>query len=81
MGQLFDANKLSSELLITQFYGFIEDLPIKLAVLCNLWKISDDISNRASRILSASSTTKNDGGVARVLSCLERVVQTIEGGK
>lgn len=78
---MFDANKLSSELLITQFDGFIEDLPLKLAVLCNLWKISDDISNRAARILSASSATKNDGGVARVLSCMERIVKTIEGGE
>jgi len=78
---MFDANKLSSELLITMFDGFIDDLPTKLAVLCNIWKISDDISNRASRILSDSSTTKNDGGVARVLSCMERIVKTIEGGE
>ena len=77
---MFDANKLSSELMIKMFYGFLEDLPLKLSVLCNIWKISDDVSNRASRILSASST-KSDGGVARVLLCLRRVVQTIEGGE
>lgn len=78
---MFDVNKLSSELLIKMFDGFIDDLPAKLAVICNIWKISDDVSNRALRILSASSTTKNDGGVARVLSCIERIVKTIEGGE
>ena len=84
----FDASKLTPVLLIKLFDSFIADLPSKLAVLCHLLNISDDVSNRASRILSAVSalTKENDGecskyGKGRKLShCLEEIIQLINGG-
>ena len=83
----FEASDLTPALLIKLFDSFIVDLPSKLAVLCHLLNISDDVSNRASRILSAvsASTKENDGGYSKcykgqVLPCLEEVIQSINGG-
>jgi hypothetical protein len=81
----FDAINLTPKLLLGLFDAFITGLPIKLAMLCGLWKMSDDVSNRASRILSASLGEKGSGNLTRhskdrALSCLRDIVQTIDGG-
>jgi hypothetical protein len=81
----FDAaSNLTPALLIKLFDSFIADLPLKLAVLCHLLNISDGVSNRASRILSAVSSSTNDGECSkchsRLLPCLEEMIQLINGG-
>ena len=73
---------------IMKFFDMcIADLPGKLAVLCNLWKISKDVSNKASRVLSACA--QNDemdnekSGVRRkrAMICLKNLVQLLNGGE
>ncbi|KAL3810916.1 hypothetical protein ACHAXA_008766 [Cyclostephanos tholiformis] len=83
---MFDAINLTSKHLVAIFDAFIHDLPSKLAVLCGIWKISDNVSNRASRILNASLSENGrcDSSNRRqdfVLSCLRDIVQLIEGGE
>jgi hypothetical protein len=82
----FDAINLTPMLLFGLFDAFISDLPSKLAVLCELWKISDEVSNRASRILCASLRETGRSGFTnprkdRTLSCLRDIIQLIEGGE
>jgi len=83
----FDVHALSPELLAQLFYSFMDDLPLKLAVLCKMWKISDDVSNRASRIWNAhaqreeNSTHHLSNHGIRSLSCVRDIVQLIEGGE
>jgi hypothetical protein len=81
-----DAINLTSTLLFALFDSLISDLPPKLAALCGIWKMSDDVSNRASRILNATlseigrwdSTNPRED---RALSCLRDILQLIEGGE
>jgi hypothetical protein len=80
------AKTLTPKMLSILFDAFIADLPSKLAVLCQLWKISDDVCNRASRILNAtvpkeSSGNKANDHTARAISCLKDVVQLLSGGE
>jgi len=82
----FGVRSLSQELLLQLFHSFVDDLPSKLAVLCNMWKISGDISNRASRIWNAH--VGEDNGVnpllhhrERFLACVQEIVQLIQGGE
>jgi len=82
----FNVHNLTPELLIKLFDSFIADLPSKLAVLCGLWKISDEVSNRASRILSASLQKNKNGNnfennQKMLLSCVRDIVQSIDGGE
>ena len=82
----FDAIDLTPTLLFRLFDAFISDLPAKLAVLCGIWKMSEDVSNRASRILSASLSEKGSGDLSghyrnHALSCLRGIIQLIDGGE
>jgi len=82
----FDAIDLTPTLLFWLFDAFISDLPAKLAVLCGIWKMSEDVSNRASRILSASLSEKGIGDLSghyrdHALSCLRGIIQLIDGGE
>ena len=73
---------------IVKFFDMcIADLPLKLAVLCNLWKVSSDVSNKASRILSACTQTnemdskKSSVRRKHALKCLENLLQLLNGGE
>ena len=68
----FDANNLTTEFLIKLFDELIDDLPVKLAVLCNIWKVSDDVANRASRIIGSASLAHQGS--------LREIIRTIKGG-
>jgi hypothetical protein len=63
---------LSNKDLTALFDLFLSDLPQKLALLCQLWKISDDISNRAKRLLKDASGNNK--------MCLEKIIHLLEGG-
>jgi hypothetical protein len=81
----FDAINLTPMLLFDLFDAFVSSLPSKLSVLYRLWTISDDVSNRALWILSASLCEKGRVDFTnprkdRALSCLRNIIQSIEGG-
>lgn len=80
MSSFFVSNKLYSDVqmlsnneLTALFDLFVSDLPTKLALLCQMWKISDDISNRAKRLLKDASGNNK--------MCLEKIIHLLEGGK
>jgi hypothetical protein len=83
----FKIQAWSPDLIIEFFGSCIADLAPKLAVLCQLWKISDDVCNRASRILSAADQESQDSNTRlrsrrnQVLACLKSVVQLLSGGE
>ena len=82
----FDAINLTPMLLFDLFDAFVSGLPSKLSVLCRLWTISDEVSNCASRVLSASLCEKGRVDLTnprkdRTLSCLRDIIQSIEGGE
>ena len=64
---------LSNKELTALFDLFVSDLPTKLALLCQMWKISDDISNRAKRLVKDASGNNK--------MCLEKIIHLFEGGK
>jgi hypothetical protein len=70
----FDAQLLPNKELTSIFHLFVNDLPAKLALLCQTWKISDDISNRATR-LCKDATAENKK------ACLQRIIQLLDGGR
>jgi hypothetical protein len=66
----------------------IRDLPPKLAFVCQMTKISDDVANKALRVLSAATAAADDVGdestnVRRkhAMTCLRMVVQLMRGGE
>ena len=80
------AKTLTPKMLSILFDAFIADLPSKLAVLCQLWKIPDDVCNRASRILNATDPKESSGNkainhTARAISCMKDIVQLLSGGE
>jgi hypothetical protein len=80
------ANALTPKMLGLLFDAFISDLPSKLAVLCHMWKVSDDVSNRATRILSAVVPTEGSDRRAtrhnaHAIACLRDLVNFITGGE
>ena len=80
------AKTLTPKMLSIIFDAFIADLPPKLAVLCQMWKISDDVCNRASRILKATapkvaSEIKATHHTACAISCMKDIVHLLSGGE
>jgi hypothetical protein len=82
----FQMQAWSLHMIIKFFDLCIADLPPKLAVLCQLWKISDEVSNKASRVLSAAAES-NEAGSGRsdvrrknALKSLKSLVQLLNGG-
>lgn len=67
-----DVQMLSNKELTALFDLFVSDLPTKLALLCHMWKISDDISNRTKRLLKDASDNNKIG--------LEKIILLLEGG-
>lgn len=68
----FEVQSLPDKEISTIFDLFVADLPAKLALLCHAWKISDDISNRATRLCKDATDNKK--------ACLERIIQLLDGG-
>ena len=82
----FSFHSLSPNLLTHFFDSCIADLPSKLALLCGMWKISDDVSNRASRIFNDGVQSRMDTHdlyssrqMRRSLDCLRDIVRYING--
>ncbi len=76
------AKLLTPKMLVVLFDAFVVDLPPKLAVLCNMWKISDDISNRASRILKTAGSNEASGirssdHLAHAMACMNEIVHLL----
>lgn len=69
----FEVQSLPNKELTTIFDMFVTDLPAKLALLCQAWKISDDVSNRATRLCKDATDSKK--------ACLERIIQLLDGGQ
>ena len=78
-----------SDLIIQFFDSCIADLPPKLVFLCWLCKISDDVANRTSRILSASaqqhtresSTERPAHRKIHALACIKSIARLLNGGE
>ena len=68
----FEVQSLPDKEISTIFDLFVADLPAKLALLCHAWQISDDISNRATRLCKDATDNKK--------ACLERIIQLLDGG-
>lgn len=78
----FKMQAWSLDMIIKLFRACIADLPPKLAFLCSAWKISDDVSNRASRVLKdALGTKRADVRRKHALACLTSVVHLLNGGE
>lgn len=86
----FAFQSLDPKQLIEFANACIEDLPAKLAVLCKMWKISNDVANRATRIWSASLDGRNDVEEQssqllqrsdRALACMKDIVEYVNGGE
>ena len=74
-------NAIAPALLFRLFDAFIADLPAKLAVICGILKISDDASNRASRIIDATNCRERTASHISAISCLQSFIQLADGGE
>jgi hypothetical protein len=72
---------ITPTLLFRLFDAFIADLPAKLAVICGILKISDDASNRASRIIDATNCRERTASHISAISCLQSFIQLADGGE
>jgi len=68
----FEVQSLPNKEISAIFDLFVTDLPAKLALLCQTWKISDDISNRATRLCKDATDKKK--------ACLQKIIQLLDGG-
>eukprot|EP00986_Skeletonema_menzelii_P013545 scaffold7978_cov145-Skeletonema_menzelii.AAC.6 len=68
----FEVQSFQTKQICGIFDLLVTDLPVKLALLCQTWKISDDISNRATRLCKDATGKKK--------ACLERIIQLLDGG-
>merc|ERR1712029_1054175 len=66
----FQVTSLSMEFMIKVFNAFVKDLPSKLAVLCKMWKMSADVSNRALRLAAAAESATNSHFNESLLICV-----------
>ena len=72
----FKLNDFSSSTLVETFNLMLEDLPKKLALLCNRWGAAEDVCNRVSRILGRVSSSAN----TELATCLREMVLFMNGG-
>jgi len=72
---------ITPSLLFRLFDAFIADLPAKLAVICGILKISEDASNRASRIIDATYCEERTASHISAISCLRSFIQLADGGE
>lgn len=68
----FEVQSLPNKEISAIFDLFVSDLPGKLALLCQAWKISDDISNRSTRLCKDATGKKK--------MCLQRIIRLLDGG-
>ena len=80
----FKMQAWSLDMIINFFDMCIADLSTKLALLCQLTKISDDVANKASRVLSAAAksdgTSSLDARSKNATACLKTLVELLTGG-
>jgi hypothetical protein len=77
----FNLDAISPSLLFRLFDAFIADLPAKLAIICGILKISEDASNRASRIIDATYCEEQTESHISAMSCLRSFIQLADGGE
>ena len=79
----FRVHALPHDVLLHLFSLFVDDLPPKLAVLCKMWNISDDVSNRALRIGNAHIQEKRNSvdHTRGPLSCIREIAYLINRGE
>lgn len=68
----FEVQSLPNKEISAIFDLLVADLPGKLALLCQTWKISDDISNRAARLCKDATSKRK--------MCLQRIIHLLDGG-
>ena len=82
----FQMQAWSMDLIIKFMTMCIADLPPKLAVLCQMWKISEDVSNKVSRILASCDEGDGTSPTDEIrqtnsILCLKRILQFLNGGE